>query len=86
VLFGCAAVLVGERARPFVFLAKSANDILFKIVGMIMRLAPLGAFGAMAFTVGRYGVGSILVLGQMLVAVYITCIIFVFGVLERSRG
>jgi len=81
VLFGCAAVLVGERARPFVLLAKSANDILFKIVGMIMRLAPLGAFGAMAFTVGRYGVGSILVLGQMLVAVYITCIIFVFGVL-----
>ncbi|UQR63048.1 C4-dicarboxylate transporter DctA [Bradyrhizobium sp. C-145] len=84
VLFGCAAVLVGERARPFVSLAQSANDILFKIVGMIMRLAPIGAFGAMAFTVGRYGLGSILVLGHMLVAVYTTCIIFMFVVLGAA--
>jgi aerobic C4-dicarboxylate transport protein len=89
VLFGCAAVLVGERARPFVLLAQSANDILFKIVGLIMRLAPIGAFGAMAFTVGRYGVGSILVLGHMLLAVYATCIIFMFvvlGAVARLNG
>ncbi|MCA6100079.1 C4-dicarboxylate transporter DctA [Bradyrhizobium australafricanum] len=89
VLFGCAAVLVGERARPFVLLAQSANDILFKIVGMIMRLAPVGAFGAMAFTVGRYGIGSILVLGHMLIAVYATCIIFLFvvlGAVARLNG
>ncbi|OSJ26611.1 glutamate/aspartate:proton symporter GltP [Bradyrhizobium japonicum] len=89
VLFGCAAVLVGDRARPFVLLAQSANDILFKIVGMIMRLAPIGAFGAMAFTVGRYGLGSILVLGHMLVAVYATCIIFMFvvlGAVARLNG
>lgn len=80
-LFGCAAVLVGDRARPFVALAQSVNDILFKIVGLIMRLAPIGAFGAMAFTVGRYGIGSILVLGHMLFAVYTTCFIFMFVVL-----
>ncbi|WP_063775624.1 MULTISPECIES: C4-dicarboxylate transporter DctA [unclassified Bradyrhizobium] len=89
VLFGCAAVLVGDRARPFVLVAQSANDILFKIVGMIMRLAPIGAFGAMAFTVGRYGLGSILVLGHMLVAVYATCIIFMFvvlGAVARLNG
>ena len=81
VLFGCAAVLVGDRAKPFVEIAHSANDILFKIVGMIMRLAPVGAFGAMAFTVGRYGIGSILVLGHMLIAIYLTCALFIFGVL-----
>ena len=89
VLFGCAAVLVGDRARPFVALAQSANDILFKIVGLIMRLAPLGAFGAMAFTVGKYGIGSILVLGHMLIAVYVTCIIFMFvvlGAIARLNG
>ncbi|MEH2487746.1 C4-dicarboxylate transporter DctA [Bradyrhizobium sp. AZCC 2230] len=89
VLFGCAAVLVGDRARPFVLVAQSANDILFNIVGMIMRLAPIGAFGAMAFTVGRYGLGSILVLGHMLVAVYATCIIFMFvvlGAVARLNG
>jgi aerobic C4-dicarboxylate transport protein len=81
VLFGCAAVLIGGKARPFVEIAHSVNDILFKIVGMIMRLAPIGAFGAMAFTVGRYGIGSILVLGHMLIAIYLTCALFVFGVL-----
>lgn len=81
ILFGCAAVLVGERANPIVAILGSANDILFKIVGLIMRLAPLGAFGAMAFTVGRFGIGSILVLGHMLAAVYVTCILFVLGVL-----
>ena len=81
ILFGCAAVLAGESARPFVAVAQAGNDILFRIVGLIMRLAPVGAFGAMAFTVGRYGVGSILVLGHLLVAVYATCIIFVLGVL-----
>lgn len=81
ILFGCAAVLVGEKADPFVSIAHSANDILFKIVGLIMRLAPLGAFGAMSFTIGKYGIGSILVLGHMLLAVYVTCAIFILGVL-----
>ena len=81
ILFGCAAVLIGDAAKPLIGVAKSANDILFKIVGMIMRLAPLGAFGAMAFTVGKFGIGSILVLGNMLAAVYITSILFVVVVL-----
>jgi aerobic C4-dicarboxylate transport protein len=81
ILFGCAAVLIGDRANPFVAVAHAVNDILFKIVGMIMRLAPLGAFGAMSFTVGKYGIGSIIVLGHMLIAVYITCALFILGVL-----
>lgn len=81
ILFGCATVLIGERAKPFVAVAQAANDILFRLVGLIMRLAPLGAFGAMAFTVGRYGIGSIVVLGHMLVSVYITCALFIFVIL-----
>lgn len=81
IFFGCAAVLVGEGAKPIIAVASSANDILFRIVGVIMRLAPLGAFGAMAFTVGKFGIGSVLVLGHMLIAVYATCILFVVVVL-----
>ena len=81
ILFGCAAVLIGDDAKPVIGVAKSATEILFKIVGLIMRLAPLGAFGAMAFTVGKFGVGSILVLGNMLAAVYITSTLFVVVVL-----
>lgn len=89
IAFGCAAVLIGERAKPFVVVAQAANDILFQLVALIMRLAPLGAFGAMAFTVGRYGVGSILVLGHMLLSVYLTCALFVavvLGAIARAYG
>lgn len=81
IFFGCATVLVGDGARPIISVASSANDVLFRIVAMIMRLAPLGAFGAMAFTVGKFGIGSVLVLGHMLVAVYLTAILFVVVVL-----
>ena len=89
VVFGCAAVLVGKRAQPFVVVAQAANDVLFQLVAMIMRLAPLGAFGAMAFTVGRYGIGSILALGYLLLGVYITCALFVvvvLGAIARAYG
>ncbi|MBB3904097.1 aerobic C4-dicarboxylate transport protein [Methylobacterium brachythecii] len=89
IVFGCAAVLIGERAKPFVAVAQAANDILFQLVSMIMRLAPVGAFGAMAFTVGKYGIGSILVLGHMLLCVYITCVLFVcvvLGAIARAYG
>jgi aerobic C4-dicarboxylate transport protein len=66
ILFGIAMLRLGERARPLVD---------------IMRFAPIGAFGAMAFTVGRYGVGSLLSLGKLMAAVYTTCALFVFVVL-----
>src|SRR5207244_8808508 len=56
VLFGLAALSLGDRVKPLVDVIDQMSRALFAIVGMVMRLAPLGAFGAMAFTVGRYGV------------------------------
>jgi aerobic C4-dicarboxylate transport protein len=55
--------------------------VIFGIINMIMRLAPIGAFGAMAFTIGKYGVGTLVQLGQLIVCFYITCILFVVVVL-----
>ncbi|MGE3510735.1 MAG: dicarboxylate/amino acid:cation symporter [Vicinamibacterales bacterium] len=81
VLFGLALLQLGPRAQPLVQLIQSASDGLFAVVGMVMRLAPLGAFGAMAFTVGRYGVASLVSLGKLMAAVYVTCALFVFVVL-----
>ena len=57
------------------------SHVLFRIVGFIMKVAPIGAFGAMAFTIGKYGVGSLISLGQLMATFYATCLIFVFGVL-----
>jgi aerobic C4-dicarboxylate transport protein len=57
------------------------SDALFDVIGLIMRLAPVGAFGAMAFTVGRYGIGSLVSLGKLMAGVYITCAMFVFVIL-----
>jgi aerobic C4-dicarboxylate transport protein len=81
VLFGLALLRVGERGQPVLDLLAAISKVLFDIVALIMRLAPLGAFGAMAFTVGRYGVASLLSLGKLMAAVYITCLLFVFLVL-----
>ncbi len=81
ILVGLALLRLGETMRPVVDLLARASHVLFDIVGMIMKLAPLGAFGAMAFTVGRYGVGTLLSLGQLMAGVYITCAFFVFVVL-----
>ena len=77
VLIGLALLRMGGRARPVVELAALTSDALFVVVGIIMRLAPVGAFGAMAFTVGRYGVGSLLSLGQLIAAVYLACLCFI---------
>ena len=60
---------------------EQAGQLVFAIVGLIMRLAPIGAFGAMAFTVGRYGVGSLVSLGALMAGVYLTCALFVVVVL-----
>lgn len=65
------------------------SHALFSVVGMIMRLAPLGAFGAMAFTVGEYGVGTLQSLGKLMIAVYATCLLFVclvLGSIARATG
>ena len=81
VLFGLALLRIGPRVSGLVGVIASASDALFNIVGIIMRLAPVGAFGAMAFTIGRYGLGSLVSLGKLMLGVYVTCLFFVFVVL-----
>ena len=81
VLFGLALAQFPDRGRTIVEVIDAVLHGLFGIVRMIMRLAPLGAFGAMAFTVGKYGLGSLLPLGRLMVAVYITSLIFIVVVL-----
>jgi aerobic C4-dicarboxylate transport protein len=81
VLFGIALLSQGERVRSLVAAIDQLSHTLFVVVGMIMRLAPIGAFGAMAFTVGKYGALSLLSLGKLMAGVYITCFLFVVIVL-----
>jgi len=81
VLFGCALSLLGDLGKPVAVVVDSLSLVLFKIMGIIIKLAPLGVLGAIAFTVGQYGIGSLKQLG-MLVALYFAAVaIFVFGVL-----
>ena len=58
------------------------SEFFFRIIAMLMRLAPLGAFGAMAFTIGKYGVGTLAQLGVLMLSVYATCLLFVFLVVS----
>jgi aerobic C4-dicarboxylate transport protein len=81
ILFGIALSHIGERAKPVVAVLDSFIDGIFAVVGMIMRLAPVAAFGAMSFTVGKYGLGSIVSLGKLMGTMYITCVLFVVVVL-----
>jgi aerobic C4-dicarboxylate transport protein len=81
VLFGAALSLVGERGQPVAHFIEVVTEILFKIIGFIVRLAPLGVFGAIAYTVGSYGVGSLQQLGYLVALFYLSVFIFVFGVL-----
>jgi len=81
VLFGAALSLVGERGQPVAHVIEVTTDIIFKIIGFIVRLAPLGVFGAIAYTVGSYGVGSLQQLGYLVALFYLSVIIFVFGIL-----
>ena len=80
-LFGFALHAAGGRDNPLYPLLERFAQVLFGIVGYIMRLAPLGAFGAMAFTVGRYGPGTLLALARLMGCFYLTCLLFVLGVL-----
>jgi aerobic C4-dicarboxylate transport protein len=89
VLFGLALLHLGERGRFLVDVIDQFSHALFGIIGIIMRAAPIGAFGAMAFTIGRYGIGSLVQLGQLMAGVYITCLLFIFivlGTVARLAG
>ena len=81
ILSGIAIALVGERAKPVMDVLVAANAIVFRIIGMLMRLAPIGAFGAMAFTIGKYGIGSVIGLAGLVATFYLTSIFFVVVVL-----
>lgn len=81
IVFGLALLRLGSRVDRLVQVIAMISEGLFEVVGLVMKLAPIGAFGAMAFTVGRYGLGSLLSLGQLMAGVYLTCLFFVFVVL-----
>ncbi|MDM0111630.1 dicarboxylate/amino acid:cation symporter [Variovorax sp. J22R133] len=88
-MFGVALSHIGPRAKPVVDFLDSFTHGVFSVVGMIMRLAPLAAFGAMAFTVGKYGLGSVLSLGKLMGTMYLTCFLFVtlvLGAISKISG
>ena len=81
VLFGLTLHAVGQPGKIVFDFIEGLSRVLFGIVGLIMKVAPLGALGAMAFTLGKYGVGTLLSLGKLMLCFYGTCLIFIFGVL-----
>jgi len=80
-LFGAALSMMGKKGRNVYLLISDVSHAFFKIVDIIMKVAPLGVFGAMAFTIGKYGIASLGPLGKLLGVFYITCIIFIFVVM-----
>ncbi len=89
VLFGVALGRLGEHGRPVMNLINEVSRVVFGMVSMITRLAPIAAVGAMAFTVGKYGLNSLVSLGALMACVYLTCAVFIFGVLgliARTNG
>ena len=81
VLFGFALHAVGGRGSSLFELIERFSQVMFRIVAIVMRLAPIGAFGAMAFVIGKYGIGSLKSLGVLMACFYATCLLFIFGVL-----
>ncbi|HYA76337.1 MAG TPA: dicarboxylate/amino acid:cation symporter [Burkholderiaceae bacterium] len=89
ILTGFALHLTGERTKQLFAWVEQVSQVLFRIVGIIMRVAPIGAFGAMAFTIGKYGVGALAELGGLMLCFYATCLIFIFvvlGIVARLHG
>jgi aerobic C4-dicarboxylate transport protein len=82
VLFGVALASLGAHGRPLTDILERLSQVIFKIVGMVMKVAPIGAFGAMAFTVGAFGVKSLLPMGRLMLDVYLTMALFIFIVLN----
>jgi aerobic C4-dicarboxylate transport protein len=81
ILFAFGLQALGDRGESVLRLIDVISHVFFRIVGFIMRLAPIGAFGAMAFTIGKYGVGTLFSLGNFMLAFYTTCLLFIFVVL-----
>jgi aerobic C4-dicarboxylate transport protein len=89
IMFGVALAHLGSRAKPVVSFLESFSNAMFYIVGLVMRVAPIAAFGAISFTVGKYGFSSIAKLAQLMGTMYLTCFLFVFlvlGAVARISG
>ena len=89
VMFGFALHRFGGRGTLVFDFIEKTSHVLFTIIGFIMKVAPIGAFGAMAFTIGKYGVGSLFSLGKLMGAFYLTCLLFIFvvlGLIARFHG
>ena len=89
VLFGLALASAGQKGKPVVRFIDEFAHALFIVVGFIMRAAPIGAFGAMAFTIGKYGVASLVPLAKLMGSFYFTCLLFIFvvlGLIARWAG
>ncbi len=82
VLFGVSLAYLGDKGRPLTELLDRISLVFFRIVALVMKVAPIGAFGAMAYTVGNFGVKSLLPLGRLMLDVYLTMAIFIFVVLN----
>ena len=88
ILFGVALASI-SGAKPIIDACESISHVLFRMIGLIMKAAPLGAFGAMAFTIGKYGIGTLLPLAKLVLSVYLTAALFiavVLGLIARAAG
>jgi aerobic C4-dicarboxylate transport protein len=89
VLFGIALTALGKRGESVLHLLEQLSHVFFEIIALIMKAAPIGAFGAIAFTIGKYGIGTLVPLFKVMLCVYITCLVFIFvllGLIARSAG
>jgi aerobic C4-dicarboxylate transport protein len=89
ILFGFALHKFGGRGTMVFDLIEKTSHVLFDMIGVIMKFAPIGAFGAMSFTIGKYGIGSLFSLGKLMGSFYLTCFFFVFivlGIIARING
>src|SRR5690606_25888946 len=89
IMYGFALHKLGDAGKPVLKFIDQVSHVFFNIVNMIMKLAPIGAFGAMAFTIGKYGISSLAQLGQLILCFYVTCLLFIFivlGTISRVCG
>ena len=89
ILSGLSLSMLGEKGKPVINLLDIISKALFGIIGMIMKVAPLGAFGAMAFTIGKYGIHTLFSLGKLMAGVYTTSFLFIFivlGLIAKLNG
>ena len=89
ILFGIALSLVGEVGAPVLDMVNRLGLVVFRLVAMLMQFAPIGAFGAIAFTIGKFGLGALVNLGALILTLYLTSLIFVLvvlGLIARAHG